>query len=57
MGDGMDSAQYYKTLQYIKAQTAAYEKGAISRAKMNHLIRDRITLERRAAILKARRGG
>ncbi|MCV5132550.1 hypothetical protein OFL98_28090, partial [Escherichia coli] len=54
MGDGMDSAQYYKTLQYIKAQTAAYEKGAISQAKMNHLIRDRITLERRAAILKAR---
>ncbi|EFH8684281.1 hypothetical protein ABT176_004009 [Escherichia coli] len=54
MGDGMDSAQYYKTLQYIKQQTAAYEKGAISQAKMNHLIRDRITLERRAAAVKAR---
>lgn len=54
MGDGMDSAQHYKALQYIKAQTAAYERGAISQAKMNHLIRDRITLERRAAAVKAR---
>lgn len=54
MGDGMSTKKYYETLQYLKLQTAEYEKGNISQAKMNHLIRDRITLERRAAAVQSR---
>lgn len=51
----MDIKKYHDALRYIKEQTRLYESGAISQAKMNALIRDRITLERRAAAAATRR--
>ncbi|ENC2651869.1 hypothetical protein ABKF53_004964, partial [Escherichia coli] len=54
-GEGMDIKKYHDALRYIKEQTRLYESGAISQAKMNALIRDRITLERRAAAAATRR--
>ncbi|EPU0502395.1 hypothetical protein ACVUA4_001376 [Escherichia coli] len=54
-GEGMDIKKYHDALRYIKQQTAEFEKGNISQAKMNALIRDRITLERRAAAAATRR--
>ncbi|HHL1905935.1 TPA: hypothetical protein ACQ2HW_002219 [Klebsiella pneumoniae] len=46
---GMDPKQQYEALRYIRQQTAAFAQGQITSARMNALIRERITLERRAA--------
>lgn len=46
---GMDSKQQYEALRYIRQQTEAFAQGQISSQRMNALIRERITLERRAA--------
>lgn len=46
---GMDPKQQYEALRYIRQQTAAFAQGQISSQRMNALIRERITLERRAA--------
>ncbi|EON2278709.1 hypothetical protein [Klebsiella pneumoniae] len=46
---GMDPKQQYEALRYIRQQTEAFAQGQITSARMNALIRERITLERRAA--------
>ncbi|HBZ3160013.1 TPA: hypothetical protein ACQ7I7_001988 [Klebsiella pneumoniae] len=46
---GMDPKQQYEALRYIRQQTAAFAQGQITSQRMNALIRERITLERRAA--------
>lgn len=46
---GMDAKQQYEALRYIRQQTEAFAQGQISSQRMNALIRERITLERRAA--------
>ncbi|HDU4733434.1 TPA: hypothetical protein RFT67_002787 [Klebsiella pneumoniae] len=46
---GLDPKQQYEALRYIRQQTAAFAQGQITSARMNALIRERITLERRAA--------
>lgn len=46
---GMDPKQQYEALRFIKQQTDAFAQGQITSARMNALIRERITLERRAA--------
>lgn len=46
---GMDPKQQYEALRYIRQQTDAFAQGQITSARMNALIRERITLERRAA--------
>ncbi|EIX9211497.1 TPA: hypothetical protein ACRRC6_004920 [Klebsiella pneumoniae] len=46
---GMDPKQQYEALRYIRQQTEAFAQGQISSQRMNALIRERITLERRAA--------
>lgn len=45
----MDPKQQYEALRYIRQQTEAFAQGQISSQRMNALIRERITLERRAA--------
>ncbi|EMP0378536.1 hypothetical protein RFH14_000480 [Klebsiella pneumoniae] len=46
---GLDPKQQYEALRYIRQQTDAFAQGQITSARMNALIRERITLERRAA--------
>ncbi|MEA4686424.1 hypothetical protein VBQ50_22985 [Klebsiella pneumoniae] len=46
---GLDPKQQYEALRYIRQQTDAFAQGQISSQRMNALIRERITLERRAA--------
>ena len=46
---GMDPKQQFEALRYIRQQTEAFAQGQITSARMNALIRERITLERRAA--------
>ncbi|HBR1359843.1 TPA: hypothetical protein L9L37_002829 [Klebsiella pneumoniae] len=46
---GLDPKQQYEALRFIKQQTDAFAQGQITSARMNALIRERITLERRAA--------
>ncbi|PLN28600.1 hypothetical protein CWM87_05850 [Klebsiella pneumoniae] len=46
---GMDPKQQFEALRYIRQQTEAFAQGQISSQRMNALIRERITLERRAA--------
>ncbi len=46
---GMDPKQQFEALRYIRQQTDAFAQGQITSARMNALIRERITLERRAA--------
>lgn len=46
---GMDPKQQYEALRYIRQQTDAFAQGKITSQRMNALIRERITLERRAA--------
>ncbi|MHA9359152.1 hypothetical protein ACYBD6_02900 [Klebsiella pneumoniae] len=46
---GMDPKQQYEALRYIRQQTEAFAQGQITSQRMNALIRERITLERRAA--------
>lgn len=46
---GLDPKQQYEALRYIRQQTEAFAQGQISSARMNASIRERITLERRAA--------
>ncbi|MFI4388261.1 hypothetical protein VAJ29_24545 [Klebsiella pneumoniae] len=46
---GLDPKQQYEALRYIRQQTEAFAQGQITSARMNALIRERITLERRAA--------
>ena len=46
---GLDPKQQYEALRYIRQQTEAFAQGQISSQRMNALIRERITLERRAA--------
>ncbi|MEE9894959.1 MAG: hypothetical protein PBU99_16940 [Klebsiella pneumoniae] len=46
---GLDPKQQFEALRYIRQQTDAFAQGQISSQRMNALIRERITLERRAA--------
>ncbi|WP_225983763.1 hypothetical protein [Klebsiella quasipneumoniae] len=46
---GLDPKAQYEALRYIRQQTDAFAQGQITSARMNALIRERITLERRAA--------
>lgn len=46
---GLDPKQQYEALRFIRQQTDAFAQGQITSARMNALIRERITLERRAA--------
>ncbi|SLY36803.1 hypothetical protein [Klebsiella quasivariicola] len=46
---GLDPKQQYEALRFIRQQTEAFAQGQISSQRMNALIRERITLERRAA--------
>ncbi|HBQ4808224.1 TPA: hypothetical protein L7504_003557 [Klebsiella pneumoniae] len=46
---GLDPKQQLEALRYIRQQTDAFAQGQISSQRMNALIRERITLERRAA--------
>ncbi|HCB1328680.1 TPA: hypothetical protein MYN91_005147, partial [Klebsiella pneumoniae] len=46
---GLDPKQQFEALRYIRQQTEAFAQGQITSARMNALIRERITLERRAA--------
>ncbi len=46
---GLDPKQQYEALRYIRQQTEAFAQGQITSQRMNALIRERITLERRAA--------
>ncbi|HHB8921525.1 TPA: hypothetical protein ACN7R2_004823 [Klebsiella pneumoniae] len=46
---GLDPKQQFEALRYIRQQTEAFAQGQISSQRMNALIRERITLERRAA--------
>lgn len=46
---GLDPKQQYEALRFIRQQTEAFVQGQITSARMNALIRERITLERRAA--------
>ncbi len=46
---GLDPKQQFEALRYIRQQTDAFAQGQITSARMNALIRERITLERRAA--------
>lgn len=46
---GMDPKQQYEALRFIRQQTEAFAQGQITSQRMNALIRERITLERRAA--------
>ncbi|HCI5865211.1 TPA: hypothetical protein NPN40_005053, partial [Klebsiella pneumoniae] len=46
---GLDPKAQYEALRYIRQQTEAFAQGQISSQRMNALIRERITLERRAA--------
>ncbi|EIX9095244.1 hypothetical protein MLE51_003820 [Klebsiella pneumoniae] len=46
---GMDPKSQFEALRYIRQQTEAFAQGQISSQRMNALIRERITLERRAA--------
>lgn len=46
---GMDPKSQFEALRYIRQQTEAFAQGQITSARMNALIRERITLERRAA--------
>ncbi|USB73385.1 hypothetical protein KU672_14055 [Klebsiella pneumoniae] len=46
---GLDPKAQYEALRYIRQQTEAFAQGQITSARMNALIRERITLERRAA--------
>ncbi|EPF6550891.1 TPA: hypothetical protein N2Q61_002124 [Klebsiella pneumoniae] len=46
---GMDPKQQFEALRYIRQQTEAFAQGQITSQRMNALIRERITLERRAA--------
>ena len=46
---GLDPKAQFEALRYIRRQTEAFAQGQITSARMNALIRERITLERRAA--------
>ncbi|WP_447339152.1 hypothetical protein [Klebsiella variicola] len=46
---GLDPKAQFEALRYIRQQTEAFAQGQITSARMNALIRERITLERRAA--------
>lgn len=46
---GLDPKAQYEALRYIRQQTDAFAQGQITSQRMNALIRERITLERRAA--------
>ncbi|HBS7205251.1 TPA: hypothetical protein MAQ04_004876 [Klebsiella pneumoniae] len=46
---GLDPKSQFEALRYIRQQTEAFAQGQISSQRMNALIRERITLERRAA--------
>ncbi|MEC4495945.1 hypothetical protein [Klebsiella pneumoniae] len=46
---GLDPKSQFEALRYIRQQTEAFAQGQITSARMNALIRERITLERRAA--------
>uniref|UniRef100_UPI0034D32798 hypothetical protein n=1 Tax=Klebsiella variicola TaxID=244366 RepID=UPI0034D32798 len=46
---GLDPKQQFEALRYIRQQTDAFAQGQITSQRMNALIRERITLERRAA--------
>ncbi|MCD1275175.1 hypothetical protein B4U61_026495 [Klebsiella pneumoniae] len=46
---GLDPKAQFEALRYIRQQTDAFAQGQITSARMNALIRERITLERRAA--------
>ncbi|MFM8075569.1 hypothetical protein PU647_09135 [Klebsiella pneumoniae] len=46
---GLDPKQQHEALRYIRQQTDAFAQGQITSQRMNALIRERITLERRAA--------
>ncbi|HDL0121757.1 TPA: hypothetical protein M2P04_000844 [Klebsiella variicola] len=46
---GLDPKAQYEALRYIRQQTEAFAQGQITSQRMNALIRERITLERRAA--------
>ncbi|HCB0884261.1 TPA: hypothetical protein MYM07_000432 [Klebsiella pneumoniae] len=46
---GLDPKAQFEALRYIRQQTDAFAQGKITSARMNALIRERITLERRAA--------
>ncbi|CAM7722307.1 MULTISPECIES: SPFH domain-containing protein [Klebsiella pneumoniae complex] len=46
---GLDPKAQYEALRFIRQQTEAFAQGQISSQRMNALIRERITLERRAA--------
>lgn len=46
---GLDPKQQYEALRFIRQQTEAFAQGQITSQRMNALIRERITLERRAA--------
>lgn len=46
---GLDPKAQFEALRYIRQQTEAFAQGQISSQRMNALIRERITLERRAA--------
>lgn len=46
---GLDPKAQFEALRYIRQQTEAFAQGQITSQRMNALIRERITLERRAA--------
>ncbi|HAO0706984.1 TPA: hypothetical protein ACNE6O_000548 [Escherichia coli] len=46
---GLDPKSQFEALRYIRQQTEAFAQGQITSQRMNALIRERITLERRAA--------
>ncbi|WP_371337528.1 hypothetical protein [Klebsiella variicola] len=46
---GLDPKAQFEALRYIRQQTEAFAQGQITSARLNALIRERITLERRAA--------
>ncbi|HBQ8012652.1 TPA: hypothetical protein L8S83_004063 [Klebsiella pneumoniae] len=46
---GLDPKAQYEALRFIRQQTEAFVQGQITSQRMNALIRERITLERRAA--------
>ncbi|MEG8828156.1 hypothetical protein U4S74_12735 [Klebsiella pneumoniae] len=46
---GLDPKAQYEALRFIRQQTEAFAQGQITSQRMNALIRERITLERRAA--------
>lgn len=46
---GLDPKSQFEALRYIRQQTEAFVQGQITSQRMNALIRERITLERRAA--------